>query len=132
VRTVLSRIAGVILPAMLLITCFASQSKAQARPSMELLETKQVATQSSLEIQGQVKNISPRQVNGVTVFCDFMDANGKSIKREQGTLDTDPLGPNKVSTFKISTPYNAGIKRFNVTFSQMFGGPLATKDSRKP
>ena len=97
---------------------------------MELLETKQNATQSTLEITGQVKNISPRQVSGVTVVCDFLDASGKSIKREQGSLETDPLAPNKVSAFKISTPYSASIKGFKVNFTQMFGGPLVTKDSR--
>ena len=120
---------------MLMLVLTAIQCEAQkpaSRASMELLETKQTATQSSLEITGQVKNISKSEVNGVTVFCDFMDASGKSIKREQTTLDTDPLAPNKISTFKVSTPYNAAIKRFNVTFSQMFGGPLVTKDSRKP
>jgi len=131
VREVLSRIAAAVAPVMLFIVFSAVHGKAQARASMELLETKQTATQTSLEIEGQVKNISPREVSGVTVVCDFMDANGKSIKREQSHLDTDPLGPNKTSTFKISTPYNAGIKRFNVTFAQMFGGPLVTKDSRK-
>lgn len=98
---------------------------------MELLETKPSRTQTTLEIVGRVKNISPREVSGVAVYCDFQDANGKSIKREQGHLDTDPLGPNQVSQFKITTPDNAAIQRFKVTFAEMFGGPLVTKDSRK-
>jgi hypothetical protein len=132
VRRVFTRMGLAILPVMLVMALAAVRGAAQARPSMELLETKQSATQSSLEIVGQVKNISPREVSGVTVYCDFMDASGKRIKREQGRLDTDPLAPNKTSSFKISTAYDAGIKRFNVTFGQMFGGALATKDSRKP
>ncbi len=134
-RRVFSARELAILPAVLLLVLAAVRCEAQkpaARASMELLETKQTATQSTLEITGQVKNISPSEVSGVTVFCDFMDASGKSIKREQTHLDTDPLGKDKISTFKVSTPYNAGIKRFNVTFAQMFGGPLVTKDSRKP
>ena len=134
-RRVFSARELAILPATVLLVLTAVQCEAQkpaARASMELLETRQTATQSSLEISGQVKNISRSPVSGVTVYCDFMDAGGKSIKIEQTHLDTDPLGPNKISTFKVSTPYNAAIKRFNVTFSQMFGGPLATKDSRKP
>jgi hypothetical protein len=98
---------------------------------MELLETTPSRTQTSLEIAGKVKNISGREVSGVTVFCDFQDASGKSIKREQSHLDTDPLAPNAISTFKISTPDNAGIQRFSVTFAEIFGGPLAMKDSRQ-
>jgi hypothetical protein len=132
VRRVFSRIGLAIAPVVLVMTLAAVRGKAQARPSMELLETKQSATQSTLEIAGQVKNISPREVSGVTVVCDFLDASGKSIKREQGHLETDPLGPNKVSEFKISTAYSAAFKGFKVNFTQMFGGPLVTKDSRKP
>ena len=69
---------------------------------------------------------------GVTVSYDFQDANGKSLRVEQGHLDTDPLAPNKISQFRISTRYSPEIKRFNVTFAEIFGGRLVTKDSRKP
>ena len=120
-----------LLPVLVLLVFIGVRGESQGRPSMELLETKPARTQTSLEIVGQVKNISSREVAGVTVICDFQDANGKSIKREQGHLETDPLGPNKISQFKISTPDNAAIQRFNVTFAEMFGGPLVTKDSRK-
>ncbi|MBI3933842.1 MAG: hypothetical protein HY316_04065 [Acidobacteria bacterium] len=116
---------------MLLIRFGAVSAAAQARPSMELLETKTSQTQSAIEVVGQVKNISTRPVEGVTVFCDFQDASGKTVKREQGSLDTDPLAPNKISTFKISTASSAAIRGFKITFGQMFGGPLVTKDSRK-
>jgi len=110
----------------------AVSARAQARASMELLETKATATaQNTLEIVGQVKNISPRPVSGVTVYCDLQDANGKSLRVVQGHLETDPLPADKISQFKLSGPYSAEIKRFNVTFGQMFGGPLVTKDSRK-
>ena len=94
-------------------------------------DTKISATQSTIDISGQVKNISTREVSGVAVHCDFQDASGKSVRVVQGQLETDPLPPNKISSFKVSTSYSASIKRFNVTFSQMFGGPLVTKDSRK-
>ena len=130
-RRVFTQIGLAILPALVLLVFTSVRGEAQGRASMELLETKPSRTQTSLEIVGRVKNISPREVSGVAVNCDFQDANGKSIKREQGHLDTDPLGPNQVSQFKITTPDNAAIQRFNVTFAEMFGGPLVTKDSRK-
>jgi len=136
VRRFFVQIVMTILPTMLstmLAIVFSSAPvRAQARAGMELLETKTSQTQTTIDIVGQVKNISPREVNGVTVVCDFQDAAGKLVKREQGHLDTDPLAPSKVSQFKISTPSNAAIKGFKVSFTQMFGGPLVTKDSRKP
>ena len=101
------------------------------RSAMELLEARQSATQDAINIVGQVKNISGKEVSGVTVLCDFQDSSGKSIRVEQGYLETDPLAADATSAFKISTRYDANIKRFNVTFREMFGGALATKDSRK-
>ena len=129
-RALFSRQTAAVLPVALILLA-AGECWAQ-RPAMELLETKQSATQSSIDIVGQVKNISPREVMGVAVSCDFQDASGKSLRVEQGHLETDPLAPNKVSLFKISTRYNPEIKRFNVTFAEIFGGRLVTKDSRKP
>ncbi|MBI4460756.1 MAG: hypothetical protein HY648_11955 [Acidobacteria bacterium] len=108
-----------------------SESTAPAGDAMELLETRQSATQDTITIVGQVKNTYPREVSGVTVFCDFQDETGKSIRTEQGTLRTDPLPAGQVSEFRISTRYEPSIRRFNVTFAEMFGGRLVTKDSRK-
>src|SRR5581483_12129257 len=119
------------LPVVAAMFLAAALAVAQAKPAMELLETKQSATQSTLTIVGQVKNISTREVSGVTVFCDLADASGKKIKTAQGHLEVDPLPPNKVSGFTITTPYDAQIKRYNVRFTQMFGGPLLMNDSRK-
>src|SRR3990172_1314613 len=92
------------------------------RSAMELLEARQSATQDAINIVGQVKNISGKEVSGVTVLCDFQDSSGKSIRVEQGYLGTDPLAADATSAFKISTRYDANIKRFNVTFCEMFGG----------
>ena len=121
----------VVVLVLMVLSFAAIRGEAQNRPAMELLETNASRTQTSLEIVGKVKNISGREVSGVTVYCDFQDASGKSLKREQSSLATDPLGADKISEFKISTPDNAAIQRFNVTFAEMFGGPLPTKDSRK-
>ncbi|MBI4442213.1 MAG: hypothetical protein HY649_02425 [Acidobacteria bacterium] len=111
----------------------ASSASAYAvqRPAMELLEAKQSATQDAISIVGKVKNISGREVSGVTVYCNFQDAGGKTIRTEQGFLDTDPLAADQTSGFKINTKYDPSIKRFSVTFGSMFGGALVTKDSRK-
>ena len=119
-----------LLLSVALISLAAVKGEAQ-RPLMELLETKIAATQTSINIDGQVKNISPREVSGVEVYCDFQNSNGESLRVERGYLDTDPLAAGETSTFKISTEYNANIKRFSVTFGRTFGGPLVTKDSRE-
>ena len=102
------------------------------RSQMELLETRQSATQTTITIVGRVKNVSQREVTGVAVSADFQDANGRSVRVEQGHLERDPLPPNEISEFRITTPANQNIKRFSVTFAELFGGPLLMKDSRQP
>jgi len=133
VKTVSWKKGLAAVPAIVLLAAAAVNSSAQtgARASMELLETKTSQTQSSIDIVGQVKNISPRPVEGVSVYCDFQDAGGRTVKTEQGTLATDPLAPSKISQFKCSTASSSAVKGFKVRFAQMFGGPLVTKDSRK-
>ena len=58
---------SLVWAAMALIFLSVQEGKAQ-HPQMELLNTKISATQTTLEIVGQVKNITPRDVSGVTVF----------------------------------------------------------------
>ena len=110
----------------------AAESAPADRSQMELLETRQSATQTTITIVGRVKNVSPREVMGVAVSTDFQDANGRSLRVEQGSLVRDPLPPNEISEFRITVPYSENIKRFNVTFAELFGGPLIMKDSRQP
>ena len=100
------------------------------RSQMELLEAKQSATQTTITIVGKVKNISSREVMGVAVSVNFQDADGKSLKVEQGNLATDPLPSGGSSDFTIKTAYSANIRRFSVSFAELFGGPLVMKDSR--
>ena len=112
-----------------LISVAATESMAQ-RPSIELLDVKASATQSAISLAGQVKNISPSDVRGVTVYCDFQNAAGKVVRTEQTNLKTDPLAPNKLSDFECSTKSSQDIKGYNFRFDRLFGGPLAIKDSR--
>ena len=97
---------------------------------MELLEANQSATQTTITLVGQVKNVTTREVSGVTVSVNFQDADGNSVRVEQGMLATDPLLPDATSEFQITTPYSEGIRRFSVSFAEIFGGPLIMKDSR--
>ena len=100
------------------------------RSQMELLEANQSATQTTITIVGQVKNVASREVTGVAVSVNFQDADGNSVLVEQGNLETDPLPPDETSEFRITTPYSANIRRFSVSFAELFGGPLIMKDSR--
>jgi hypothetical protein len=120
-----------LLVALALISFSAAESAAQRQASLELLDVKQSATQSSISLAGQVKNISSSEISGVTVYCDFLNASGKVARTEQSTLETDPLAPNKLSDFKCSTKSGPEIKGYNLRFDRLFGGPLAVKASPK-
>ncbi len=117
--------------ALIAMISFAATNSAAQKPSLALLEAKGSATQTSINITGQVKNLATKDLSGVTVYCDFQSAGGKVIRTEEGSLETDPLPPNKVSEFKCSTKASPDLRGYNFRFVSLFGGPLAVKDSRK-
>ena len=121
-----------LIPLLVLIALvsFTAAESAAQKPSLEL-EVKQSATQTSISLAGEVKNISTSDVSGVTVYCDFLNAGGKVVRTEQTNLETDPLSPNKVSEFKCSTKSSPEIKGYNLRFNRMFGGPLVVKPRPK-
>ena len=125
-------VSHILLPLFVFsLFAFASIDGFAQRASIELIDAKATATQTAINIVGQVKNISSSDISGVTVYCDFQNGSGKVIRSEQAALDTDPLGPNKTSEFKCSTKPNPEIKGYGFRFDRMFGGPLVVKDSRK-
>jgi hypothetical protein len=117
--------------ALIAIFSFAAAALAQQRPSLELLEGKASATQTAINVVGQVKNVAGKDLSGITVYCDFQNASGKTIKSEEGKLETDPLKPNGTSEFKCSTKSSPDVRGFGFRFVSLFGGPLAVKDVRK-
>ena len=109
---------------------FAAQGLAQ-RPSLELLAANATATQTTINVAGQVKNVAGKDLSGITVYCDFQNSGGKTIRTEESTLETDPLTPNKTSDFKCSTKSSPDVRGFSFRFVSLFGGPLVVKDVRK-
>jgi hypothetical protein len=127
------RFSSHFMPVFVLV-CMVSMAGVKAfaqRPSLELLDAKAAATQTTINIVGQVKNVSASDIRGVTVYCDFQGAGGKVVRSEETKLDTDPLAPEKTSEFKCSTKAGADIRGYGFRFDRLFGGPILVKDSRK-
>ena len=117
--------------AIITVFSFAAANGFAQRPSLELLDAKGSATQTSINIVGQVKNVATKDLSGITVYCDFQSASGKTIRTEEGRLDVDPLKPNSNSEFKCSTKASPDVRGFGFRFVSLFGGPLTVKDVRK-
>ena len=119
------------LVALISMISFAARESAAQRPGLEMMDVKQSATQTAISLTGQVKNISPSNISGVTVYCDFLNGAGKVARTEQSTLEPDPLLPNKVAEFKCSTKSGSEIKGYNFRFDRLFGGPIVVKPMQK-
>ena len=120
-----------VVSLMALITVGARDGAAQ-RPALDLIDVKQSATATTISLVGEVKNVSNSEVSGVTVYWDFLNGAGKVVRTEQTSLDTDPLKPNSVSEFKVSTKASPEIKGYGIPrFERLFGGPLVVRDARK-
>ena len=113
-----------------LLSVAATKSQAQ-RPSLELGEVKATATPTTISLVGEVTNISPSSLSGVSVFCDFHNGAGKVLQTSQGHLETDPLPKGKTSEFKISGKSSPDIKGYNLRFVRLFGGPLVVTNKKK-
>ena len=98
---------------------FAARNGMAQREQLELLDAKGAATQTAINIVGQVKNISTSDISGVTVYCDFTGAGGKVVNTEQTNFDKDPLKPNAQAEFKCSTKASPEIKSFGFRFDQI-------------
>jgi len=122
-----------VTPVFILITLFsfaAAEGLAQ-KYSLELVEAKGSATQTSIIVEGQVKNITTKDLSGITVYCNFRGAGGKIVRTEESTLETDPLPPNKESEFKCSTKASPEIKDYAFRFVSLFGGELTVAPRKK-
>ena len=106
-----------------------STSAANAAPELELLSFNGERGYSYLTVNGQVRNISGKKMEGVWAVVEFYDNQGSMITSEDGIIEYNPLMPGQTSPFKVMQRDNPLISTFKVNFKYTFGTPIAHKDS---
>lgn len=76
----------------------------------------------SIQIVGEIKNVSDKPYKNVLANVAIYDATDKLLDTDKGIADVKPLNPKQTSTFKvffINPP--RGATKYKITFSE-FGG----------
>jgi hypothetical protein len=101
-------------------------------PELELLfsEGKGI-NPTTIEVSGDVKNISGRTVADLAVQVDWQTRDGQFIKSESVAIDENPLAPGRVSFFRLRTAFDPSMEKYRISFRTFNGEQLPVKDSRQ-
>jgi hypothetical protein len=82
-------------------------------------------------VEGQIRNISDNAIKGVMAVSTWYGQDDTFIKSDSAMIDFDPIMPGQTSPFKTISRGNPAMSKFSVTFKQILGGQIATRDDRK-
>lgn len=101
--------------------------------ALALLSTRGYASESGgyMYVEGQVKNLTDRPLRNVQVVATWYGSDDTFITSDTGLVEFNPLLPGQTSPFKTMTRRNPSMSRFSVSFKQLLGGELGTRDDRQ-
>jgi hypothetical protein len=89
------------------------------------------ASESFLEVQGQVKNITSANLDDIEVVVNFYTSDGAFVRSDSALIEYNPILPGQVSPFKVIVSNNPEIKKCSVEFKVFAGGTIPTRDKSK-
>lgn len=96
------------------------------RPQLEIQSWNCRIERRSIQIQGQVKNISNESLHSVRAIGSFFTGEGDFVKYADSFIEFNPILPGQTSNFRIRTSTDPTITSCQVTFGQLFGGSIRT------
>jgi len=81
----------------------ASRDKKPKSPEVAILGLKVRREADLIALQGRVKNLSPKPVQGVVLFFEFLEPGGRMITRKYITAVESELGPEEEGEFDAQT-----------------------------
>jgi len=81
-------------------------------------------------VEGEVKNLSDESLRSVQVVSTWYTAEDSFITSSSALIDYNPLLPGQTSPFKTITRGNPAMSKFSISFKQLLGGTIATRDDR--
>jgi hypothetical protein len=101
---------------------------ARAGAKLELVDWHwgQTESESYVEAEGRVKNISDEPIRSVVAVVQFESKSGEMITAGDALIDFNPIMPGQTSPFKVMETYNPMMKSASITFKEHFGGEIQT------
>lgn len=82
-------------------------------------------------IQGEVENISGQSMKNVAAVANWYDKDNGFITSDTTLIEYNPILPGQRSPYKVMARHNPAMTKYSVSFKQLFGGAIATRDDRK-
>ncbi len=96
---------------------------------LELLSYKCTTEYGYFTISGQVKNISSESLKNVTAVGTTYTSDGQFINSDSALTEYNPILAGQTSPFKVMMTLNPAMKKCDVSFKELLGGTIQTKDS---
>lgn len=74
--------------------------------------------------EGQVRNISGRNLENVQAVVTWLDGNGNFITSQDAMIEYNPILAGQTSPFEVMARYNPAMKKARITFKYLFGGTI--------
>lgn len=85
------------------------------------------------DCKGVVRNVGTETLEYTFVVITWVDASGTPISTDESGIDYwKQLFPNQESGWEIMPNFNPALQHYRISFRQMSGDPIKTRDDRKP
>ena len=93
-------------------------------PPLELISWRCETEHGYMFVRGEVKNVSSKSLDNVTVVGEFRTADGTLVKSDSALIDYNPILPGQTSPFSTGTSVNPAFKRCGINFKHLLGGTI--------
>ena len=77
--------------------------------------------------EGEIKNISNNSLNNVEAVISYYTKDNKFITSDSALVDYNPILPEQISPFEVTTTGNPAMDNCKVGFKFLMGGAIETK-----
>lgn len=98
---------------------------------LELLTSNSYYQYNLSVVEGQVRNISGKNLSNVEALVQWYSTSNEIIKSETSLITYNPILQNQVSPFKIVTSFNPAMARYTIGFKIQGGGEIPALNSTK-
>jgi Tfp pilus assembly protein PilN len=95
-----------------------------ATPQLELLSCVGRRESGFITVEGQVKNISAKNLDDVVAVVSFYDGGGGFITSDYALIAYQPIGSGQTSPFQVVTSDNPVIVGYDISFTDGLFGPV--------
>jgi hypothetical protein len=93
--------ALLLMAAVCLAAPDGKKQKKEKAPDLEILEVSAHRMENVIRMDGRVKNVSEKPINGLVLSFDFLESGGRVITTQTALLDEETLDPEKEAGFHV-------------------------------